>query len=85
MRETDDDVMRRGTVFVDTRADGSIAGDISQPLDRGVITVDDLVGDLAELVAGTHPGRTSAEEITVFKSAGIALEDVAAARLVFAD
>lgn len=85
MRETDDDVMRRGTVFVDTRADGSIAGDISQPLDSGVITMADLVGDLAELVAGTHPGRQSAEEITVFKSAGIALEDVAAARLVFAD
>lgn len=85
MRETDDAVMTRGTVFVDTRTDGSIAGDISQPLDSGAITMDDLVGDLAELVAGTHAGRTSADEITVFKSAGIALEDVAAAQLVFAD
>ncbi len=83
MRETNDAVMERGTIFVDTRTDGSIAGDISQPLDAGVITMDDLVGDLAELVDGTHPGRTSPDEITVFKSAGIALEDVAAARLVF--
>ncbi len=83
MRETNDAVMERGTIFVDTRTDGSIAGDISQPLDAGVITMDDLVGDLAELVDGTHLGRTSPDEITVFKSAGIALEDVAAARLVF--
>lgn len=85
MRESDDEVMRRGTVFVDTRADGTIAGDLSQPLASGVITTDDLVADLAGLVQGDHPGRTSSDEITVFKSAGIALEDVAAAKLVFSD
>ncbi len=83
MRESDDDVMRRATIFLDTRADGSIAGDISQPLDAGLISMDDVVADLRELVNDEHPGRTSPEEITVFKSAGFALEDVAAARLVF--
>lgn len=85
MRETDDDVMRRGTVFVDTYADGTIAGDLAQPLADGVITTDDIMADLAGLVAGTHAGRASSDEITVFKSAGIALEDVAAAKLVFSD
>lgn len=83
MRESDDDVIRRGTVFLDTRSDGSIAGDISQPLEAGLMTMDDVAADLAELVDGKHPGRTSDDEITVFKSAGFALEDVAAARLVF--
>ncbi len=83
MRESDDAVMQRGTIFVDTRADGTIAGDLSQPLEAGVITAEDIVSDLAGLVAGDHRGRSSAEEITVFKSAGIALEDVAAAKLVF--
>lgn len=85
MRESDDDVIRRGTVFLDTRSDGSLSGDIAQPLKSGVMTMDDVVADLAELVNGSHPGRTNDDEITVFKSAGFALEDVAAAKLVFAD
>ncbi|MEO0493437.1 MAG: ornithine cyclodeaminase family protein [Actinomycetota bacterium] len=81
MREADDDVVRRASVFVDTYDDAAVAGDIAQPLAAGLLTADDLVADLAELVAGTHPGRTSPEEITMFKSAGTALEDLAAARL----
>lgn len=85
MRESDDDVVRRSTIFADTRADGTLAGDLAQPLAAGLISADDIAGDLAELVNGTHPGRTSDEEITMFKSAGFALEDVAAARLVFSD
>ncbi len=83
MRETDDDVVRRATVFVDTYDDGILAGDLAQPLESGLITTDDLASDLRGLVAGDHPGRTSDEEITMFKSAGFALEDVAAANLVF--
>lgn len=83
MRESDDDVARRSTVFADTRTDGIIAGDLAQPLAAGIITLADIEADLAELVSGVHPGRTGDDEITMFKSAGFALEDVAAARLVF--
>lgn len=85
MRESDDDVVRRATILADTRKDGTLAGDLAQPLEAGVITMDDIVGDLRELILGTHPGRTSPDEITLFKSAGIALEDVAAAKLIFAE
>lgn len=81
MREADDEVVRRASVFVDTYDDAALAGDIAQPLESGVLTRDGLVADLAELVAGRHPGRTSDDEITMFKSAGTALEDLAAARL----
>ena len=81
MREADDEVVRRASVFVDTYDDAALAGDIAQPLERGILTRDDLVADLAELVAGSHPGRTGDDEITMFKSAGTALEDLAAARL----
>ena len=81
MREADDEVVRRASVFVDTYDDAAIAGDIAQPLESGLLTTDDLLADLAELVAGTHPGRTSDDEVTMFKSAGTALEDLAAARL----
>jgi len=83
MRESDDDVIRRGTIFVDTYEDGILAGDLAQPLAAGLIGQDDLAADLRGLIAGDHPGRTSDEQITVFKSAGFALEDVAAASLVF--
>ena len=51
------------------------------PMEAGLLRRDGLLADLAELVAGTHPGRTSDEEVTMFKSAGTALEDLAAARL----
>lgn len=83
MRESDDDVVRGATIVADTRTDGTIAGDLAQPLESGVIAFEDIVADLRELIVGQHPGRTNNEEITVFKSAGIALEDVAAAKLVF--
>lgn len=83
MRETDDEVIRRSRVWVDTRADAVLAGDLAQPLESGILSLDDIVGDLAELVAGSCPTRTSDTEITLFKSAGTALEDVAAAKLVF--
>lgn len=83
MREADDDVVRRASVFVDTYDDAVLAGDIAQPLEAGLLTQGDLLADLAELVAGSHPGRTSDDEITVFKSSGTALEDLAASRLAF--
>lgn len=80
MRETDDDSVRRGRVYVDTRAGATKeAGDIVQPLASGVLK--EVVGDLFELTRGQVGGRASAGEITVFKSVGTALEDLAAAQL----
>lgn len=83
MRESDDDVIRGSSLFVDTRDDAVLAGDLAAPLASGLIGPDDLRADLVELVSGDHAGRTSDEEITVFKSVGLALEDVAAAQLAF--
>lgn len=83
MRESDDEVITRADVWVDTRADGVLAGDLAQPIAAGLFSADDIRGDLAELIAGTSPGRTAADQITVFKSAGTALEDLAAAKLAF--
>jgi len=83
MRETDDEVVRRASVWVDTRSDGVLAGDLAQPLASGVLAVEDIVGELHELIAGSCAVRETDEQITLFKSAGIALEDVAAAKLIF--
>ncbi|MFM7704134.1 MAG: ornithine cyclodeaminase family protein, partial [Rubrivivax sp.] len=83
MREVDDETVRRARVVVDTYA-GALAeaGDLTQPLERGVIDRAHVRAELAELLADPARGRTSASDITLFKSVGTALEDLAAARCV---
>lgn len=83
MREADDAAVARARIFVDTYA-GALAeaGDLVLPLERGVIARDRIEAELAELVRGDKPGRRSNDEITLFKSVGTALEDLAAAELV---
>jgi ornithine cyclodeaminase len=84
MRETDDEAVRRARLFVDTRTGAfAEAGDILQPLQAGAIGREAVLGELAELARGTVPGRTSAEEITFFKSVGASIEDLAAAVAVY--
>lgn len=84
MRESDDEALRRASVFVDTRAGACTeGGDIVQALASGAFTREQICADLGELARGAHSGRSSAAEITLFKSVGMALEDLAAARLVW--
>ena len=84
MREADDQTVKRARVFVDTRA-GAMkeAGDIVSPLRRKVIDSKAIKGDLFDLCRGKAKGRTSASQITLFKSVGTAIEDLAAAMLVW--
>ena len=83
MREVDDAAVARSRIVVDTYA-GALAeaGDLLSPLASGAIRRDNVVAELAELVRGERRGRTSAGEITLFKSVGTALEDLAAAAMV---
>lgn len=83
MRESDDETMRRATVFVDTRG-GALkeAGDIVLAVKSGALAEGGIAADLHDLARKTHAGRASADEITLFKSVGTALEDLAAARLL---
>ncbi len=82
MREADDAAITRAELYCDTRA-GAIheAGDLVQPLRAGLISEDSVRGDLFELVRGSAPLRASSEAITLFKSVGTAIEDLAAAEL----
>jgi ornithine cyclodeaminase len=83
MREADDGAMRVSRIVVDSY-DGALseAGDLVDPMARGVIGRAQVVAELRELVAGTVAGRTNGAQITLFKSVGLALEDLAAATLV---
>jgi ornithine cyclodeaminase/alanine dehydrogenase-like protein (mu-crystallin family) len=82
-READDEVVLRSRIFVDT-LEGALAeaGDLLDPLGRGIIERSRIEGELGDLVCGRAQGRVSEDEIITFKSVGTALEDLAAARLV---
>lgn len=84
MRETDDETVRRARIFVDTR-EGALAeaGDLLLPMARGVIDEAHVLGDLVALCNKSIVGRTAADEITMFKSVGTAIEDWAAAALAY--
>jgi ornithine cyclodeaminase len=82
MREVDDEALVRSRIYVDTR-EGALteSGELVQAMSGGLLTAADIHGDLAALTRGTVSGRDSAEQITLFKSVGCAIEDLAAAEL----
>lgn len=76
-------LLARASVFVDVLAQCAAIGDLHHALAAGAMREDAVRGDLAELVSGKVPGRVDDDEITVFDSTGTALEDLAAAVLVY--
>ncbi len=80
MRETDDALIQQAAIFADTR-EGVLAeaGDLLIPLQNGHFKAQDIQAELAELTRGQHPGRRDNQQITLFKSVGASLEDLAAA------
>jgi ornithine cyclodeaminase/alanine dehydrogenase-like protein (mu-crystallin family) len=84
LRELDDAAMARGLVTVETR-DGALAeaGDVVQAIAADAIAAEDLV-ELRDVVTGAA-GRTSPDEVTIFKSVGLALEDLAVARAALSE
>jgi len=84
MRELDAATVARSRVFVDSRASAEVeAGDLILARQEGLIGAGHVVAELGEVAAGA-PGRRSEEEITLFKSLGLAVEDVVTARLAVA-
>lgn len=83
MREADDEAVARASVYVDTRAALTEAGDVAGPIARGMLRAEDIRGDLESLCSGKVQGRERPSEITLFKSVGTAIEDLAAAALLW--
>ncbi|GAC1436333.1 MAG: ornithine cyclodeaminase [Solirubrobacteraceae bacterium] len=88
-RELDDDTVVDALVCVESRRAvlapfPAGSNDLTQPIRDGLIEREHVHAELGELVSGTKPGRTSSEQITLYKSVGVAVQDAAAAALVLA-
>jgi len=82
-REIDTEAVVRSRVVVDNRdAQSAECGDLRIPLAEGAITADHFADELGELICGTKPGRSNESEITMYQSVGVAIQDVATARML---
>ena len=83
-RESDDALVQKARIFVDTRT-GALAeaGDLIIPMNKGLISEEDVAADLFDLTQGERDGRRFYEQITLFKNCGSAIEDLVAARLAY--
>jgi alanine dehydrogenase len=82
-QELDPQIFTRARIVVDSLDQCALIGDLHHAIAAGLVSRDDVHAGIEEVIEGTKPGRTSAEEITVFDSTGTALEDVAAAAAVY--
>jgi ornithine cyclodeaminase/alanine dehydrogenase len=83
-RELDGDTIRRAKVVCDLiQACLKEAGDIIIPINEGIISEDHIYGELGEIITGKKEGRENDQEITLFKSVGLAIQDAATAKLVY--
>jgi ornithine cyclodeaminase len=85
-REVDDATVVDALVVVESRAAALApvpagSNDLLEPIERGLIDADHVQAEIGEIIAGTRAGRTSAEQITLYKSVGVAVQDGAAATL----
>lgn len=75
-QELDPGILKRAKIVVDDWEQASHSGEINVPLDGGMITKADIYAEIGDIIAGAKPGRTSEDEITVFDSTGLAIQDV---------
>jgi alanine dehydrogenase len=81
--ELEPEILNEAVIFVDDMRQASTSGEINVPLDKRLLDPARIRGSLGDLVAGLKTGRSSDHEITVFDSTGLAIEDIACARLVY--
>lgn len=82
-QELDPEILKRSKIVIDSWEQAHHSGEINVPLSRGEISKEDIYSELGEIVAGLKKGRENDEEITVFDSTGLAIQDVAVASLAY--
>jgi len=83
-READDDVVTTSRFFVDSRTSARAeAGELKHAMDAGLVSESHILGEIGEVLSGSVTGRTSDHDITLYKSLGVAAQDLAAAHVIF--
>jgi ornithine cyclodeaminase/alanine dehydrogenase-like protein (mu-crystallin family) len=83
-REMDPELVERGRLFVDSRAAALVeSGDVVMGIHEGRFSADHIIAEIGELVASSAVGRRTDNDVTIFKSLGLAVEDVTAADLAY--
>jgi len=82
-QELEPSILKEAIVVIDDLEQASHSGEINVPIQKGMYSIDEIYGTLPEIVAGKKKGRTDNKAITVFDSTGIAVEDIAVAKLLF--
>jgi alanine dehydrogenase len=81
--ELDPEILKLAKIVVDNFEQASHSGEINVPLAKGLIKKENIFGELGEVVSGKKPGREKEEEITIFDSTGLAIQDLYTATLVY--
>ncbi len=82
-QELEPSILKEAIVVIDDLEQASHSGEINVPIQKGMYSISEIYGTLPEVVAGKKKGRTDSKAITVFDSTGIAVEDIAVAKLLF--
>lgn len=82
-QELDPAILKRAKIVIDNWEQASHGGEINVPLSKGLISKEDIYADIGEIVSGKKPGRKSPDEITVFDSTGLAIQDISAAGEIY--
>jgi len=81
--ELDPAILKRAKIVVDDWAQASHGGEINVPISQGIITKENVWAEIGEIVAGLKPGREKRDEITVFTSTGLAVQDAVTAKIAY--
>jgi len=81
--ELEPDVLKMATVVVDDIRQASKAGEINVPVSKGIYGVDEVAGNLGEIITGRKKGRANDHQVTIFDSTGVAIEDIAVASVLY--
>jgi ornithine cyclodeaminase/alanine dehydrogenase len=82
-QELDPELFRRAKIVVDSVAQCTTKGETWHPLSRNIITEDDIHAEIGEILLGRKPGRESDDEITIFDSTGMAIQDTTTASRIY--
>ncbi|MDK2946968.1 MAG: alanine dehydrogenase [Methanolobus sp.] len=82
-QELESSIMKKARIIVDDIVQASHSGEVNIPLSQGVISESDIYAELGEVVAGVKKGRLSDEDITIFDSTGLAVQDLVTANIAY--